>query len=248
MIGIILLLIVVAVFLIWFFNTSFGKRVIIRTKGTADELTTKDAFTVDGATAYYNAAISKKEIEYSEANTTYVTMVGKLEGFRQELRKLQKENMQLTININTCVDNNDDDGATTYLKKQETVEENMSILKANITELDKTVQLQKEAVDMLEKELADLKEEKKTQLFKLETAQTTAMLKKKATSKVSDNETDKMLEKVRDNVKKAQEEATGAQIAYEASTEVQTKRLDEKMKADNVNKKLEELKRQRKGN
>ena len=74
------------------------------------------------------------------------------------------------------------------------------------------------------------------------------MLKKKATSKVSDDETDKMLEKVRDNVKKAQEEATGAQIAYEASTEVQTKRLDEKMKADNVNKKLEELKRQRKGN
>ena len=51
-----------------------------------------------------------------------------------------------------------------------------------------------------------------------------------------------MLEKVRDGVKKQKEAADGARIAYESSTTVQKQRLDKKMKDDEIDKKLQELK------
>lgn len=59
---------------------------------------------------------------------------------------------------------------------------------------------------------------------------------------VSSSEEEKMLEKVRDGVKKQKEAADGARIVYESSTIVQKQRLDKKMKDDEINKKLQELK------
>lgn len=56
------------------------------------------------------------------------------------------------------------------------------------------------------------------------------------------SEEEKMLEKVRDGVKKQKEAADGARIAYESSTTVQKQRLDKKMKDDEIDKKLQELK------
>lgn len=51
-----------------------------------------------------------------------------------------------------------------------------------------------------------------------------------------------MLEKVRDGIKKTKEEADGNKIAYESSSSVQQKRLDKKMKDDEIQKKLDALK------
>ena len=36
-------------------------------------------------------------------------MLGKIENYEDQLRSLKKENMQLDLNINSCVDKNDDE-------------------------------------------------------------------------------------------------------------------------------------------
>ena len=55
-----------------------------------------------------------------------------------------------------------------------------------------------------------------------------------------------MLEKVREAVKKKQEEATGSRIAYDNSAEVLQERLNKQMKNDEIKRKLEQLKAARK--
>ena len=61
--AIIIIVILVLVGLCFFFNSKIGKRVRIRASGTANEAIQKDASTPEGAKAYYNAAIEKKEDE-----------------------------------------------------------------------------------------------------------------------------------------------------------------------------------------
>lgn len=86
----------------------------------------------------------------------------------------------------------------------------------------------------------DLKAEKESAVLTLETAQASKAFN--VTPGVSSSEEEKMLEKVRDGVKKQKEAADGARIVYESSTIVQKQRLDKKMKDDEINKKLQELK------
>ena len=55
-----------------------------------------------------------------------------------------------------------------------------------------------------------------------------------------------MLEKVRDGIRKTKEEADGSKVAYESSSTVQQMRLDKRMKDEEVDQKLQELKANRK--
>lgn len=226
------------------FFTKTGKRLRLRVSGTADEVITKDASTPEGAKAYYNTAIAKKEEDYQKAHTVYAQMLGKIEGYEDQLRFLKKENMQLDLNINSCIEKNDDEGAKVYLSRQQEVTDKIDIIKEALKELKESAALQDETLKDMFDGLNELKSEKETAILALETAQVTKSLR--ATSSVSSNEEDKMLEKVRDGIKKTKEEADGNKIAYENSTTVQQKRLDKKMKDDEVQKKLEQLKAARK--
>lgn len=229
----------IVVVLIVLFGTAFGKRLRLRVSGTADEVISKDASTVEGAKAYYNTAINKKEDDYKNANVVMAQMLGKIKGYEDQLRSLKKENMQLDLNINACIDSNDDDGAKNFLNRQDDVVEKIEIIKSALTELKENAELQEEVVKALFDELNDLKAEKENAILTLETAQVTKSLK--ATS-ISTDEEDKMLEKVRDGVKKTKEEADGNRIVYESSATVQQKRLDQKMKDEEIQKRLDKLK------
>lgn len=229
----------IVVVLIVLFGTAFGKRLRLRVSGTADEVISKDASTVEGAKAYYNTAINKKEDDYKNANAVMAQMLGKIKGYEDQLRSLKKENMQLDLNINACIDSNDDDGAKNFLNRQDDVVEKIEIIKSALTELKENAELQEEVVKALFDELNDLKAEKENAILTLETAQVTKSLK--ATS-ISTDEEDKMLEKVRDGVKKTKEEADGNRIVYESSATVQQKRLDQKMKDEEIQKRLDKLK------
>lgn len=226
------------------FFTKTGKRLRLRASGTADEVITKDASTPEGAKAYYNTAISKKEEEYQKAHAIYAQMLGKIENYETQLRSLKKENMQLDLNITSCVEKNDDDGAKVYLTRQQEVTDKIDIIKEAVKELKENANLQDETLKDMFDELNKLKSEKETSILALETAQVTKSLK--ATSGISTNEEDKLLDKVRDGVKKTKEEADGNKIAYENSATVQQKRLDKKMKDEEIQKKLEQLKAARK--
>lgn len=234
----IVVLICVAIGLL--FATKSGKRVRLRMSGTADEMISKDASTPEGAKAYYNVAIEKKNNDVIQARTVYSQMLGKISNFDDQLRSLKKDAMRVKLDIQSCIDKNDDDGARIYLKKQQDIEEKIEIIKNALIELKENADLQKEAVDNLESELQDLKAEKDNAILTLETAQVTQSLQ--ASVGMSSQEEDKMLEKVRDGVKKQKEQADGTKIAYENSTSVQQQRLDKKMKDDEIENKLKELK------
>ena len=235
-----LIVILVFVCIVGFvFFTKTGKRIRLRASGTADEIVSKDASTPEGAKAYYNTAIAKKEEDYQKAHSIYAQMLGKIENYEAQLLTLKKENMQLDINVNSCVEKNDDEGSKVYLKRQQEVTEKITIIKEALKELRENAILQDETLKNMFDELNKLKSEKETAILTLETAQVTKSLQ--ATS-VSSNEEDKMLEKVRDGIKKTKEEADGNKIAYESSSSVQQKRLDKKMKDDEIQKKLDALK------
>lgn len=240
-VAMILLLIMVIVFL---FVTRIGKRLRLRMVGTADEIITKDASTPEGAKAYYNTAITKKEEDYRQAYSVYTQMLGKIQNYEEQLRSLQKGNMQLGINLDSCMEKKDDEGAKVYLKRQQEIEEKIDIIKSALKELRENSSLQKETVDQLFNELADLKSEKESAVLTLETAQVTKSLQ--ATPGISNKEEDKMLEKVRDGVRKTKEEADGHKVAYENSSDVQQQRLDKRMKEEEIERKLSKMKAKRK--
>lgn len=231
---------VAVVVLMFLCGTTVGKRLRLRASGTADELISKDASTPEGAKAYYNTAISKKEEDYQTAHAIYVQMLGKIDGYETQLRALKKEDMQLSLNINSCIEKNDDEAAKVYLVKQQEISDRIDIIKEAIAELKNNAALQDETLKALFDEISKLKSEKDTAVLTLETAQITKSLQ--ATPGIYSGEEDKMLEKVRDGVKKTKEEANGTKVAYESSTTVQQKRLDQRMKDEEIEKKLQQLK------
>lgn len=242
--GAVLLVIVVLAILFFFLRTKTGKRLKLRASGTAAEAISKDASTPEGAKAYYNVAIEKKEEDLAKANVIYTQMLGKISNYEDQIRGYKKDLMKTEININSCVEKNDDEGAKVYLKEQQDLEEKVAIIKDALTGLKENAKLQEETVKGIRTQLSDLKAEKDNAVLTLETVQVTKSLQ--ATTGVSSAEEDKMLEKVRDGVKKQKEAADGTKIAYENSVSVQKQRLDQKMKDEEIEKKLAELKARKK--
>ena len=238
--AIIIIVILVLVGLCFFFNSKIGKRVRIRASGTANEAIQKDASTPEGAKAYYNAAIEKKEDELQQENVRYQQMLGKISNYEDDLFHLKKDAMKADVNVNACVDRGDDEAAKVYLKEQQELNDKIDFIKNTLKEWKENADVQKEKVEVLQQQLNDLKAEKESAVLTLETAQASNAFN--VTPGVSSSEEEKMLEKVRDGVKKQKEAADGARIVYESSTIVQKQRLDKKMKDDEINKKLQELK------
>lgn len=238
--GIVMIVILVLVGLYFFFNSKIGKRVRIRASGTANEAIQKDASTPEGAKAYYNAAIEKKEDELQQENVRYQQMLGKISNYEDDLFHLKKDAMKADVNVNACVDRGDDETAKVYLKEQQELNDKIDFIKNTLKEWKENADVQKEKVEVLQQQLNDLKAEKESAVLTLETAQVSKAFN--VTPGVCSSEEEKMLEKVRDGVKKQKEAADGARIVYESSTIVQKQRLDKKMKDDEINKKLQELK------
>lgn len=237
------ILFLIAVLFLIFNFTKIGKDLKIRATGSIHEAITQDASTPDGAKAYYNAAIEKREDDYQKANDIYTQMLGKIDGYEKQIYDLKKKNMQLDINIDKCVDKGDDDSAKIYLAEQQEVTDKMDILKNAIKELKENSEIQKNTLDDIKQEIDDLKAEKDKVILTLETAQVTTSMNPNLGSS---REEDRMLEKVRDGVKKTKEKADGTRIAYESSSSVKQKKLDKQMKNDEIQKKLDELKQKRK--
>lgn len=242
--GAVLLVIVVLAILFFFLRTKTGKRLKLRASGTAAEAIGKDASTPEGAKAYYNVAIEKKEEDLAKANVIYTQMLGKISNYEDQLRGYKKDLMKAEININSCIEKNDDEGAKVYLKEQQDLEEKVAIVKDALTGLKENAKLQEETVKGIQTQLSDLKAEKDNAVLTLETAQVTKSLQ--VTPGASSAEEDKMLEKVRDGIKKQKEAADGVKVAYENSTAVQKQRLDQKMKNEEIERKLAELKAKKK--
>lgn len=241
----ILLLILIIVCVVGFlFFTTAGKRIRIRAAGTADEVASKDASTPEGATAYYNASIDKLKQDKATDYGRYTKIVGQIKSYEDQIMSLKKENMKLDMNINACLDKGDDNGAKQFLTQQSVNTDKIETLKQGLVDLKNSEAQLKEMLDQYDEHIEELIAEKETSVMTLEVAQTVQSLK--AASGCSTSEKDKMLDKVRDGVKKAKQDADGVRIAYESSASVQQQRLDKQMKDDEVQRKLDQLKAARK--
>lgn len=235
-----LVLILVGVTSMFVKNTKLGKRLALRAKGTADEMLNQDASTPEGAKAYYNAAIEAKSDIHRDAVQTLGQMKGKAQTYEQQLLAYKKDRMKYDMSLRQCIDTGNDEDARVYIAKIADIDDKVDIMKTALSELNNNIVIQEENVSAIMEEIDALKAEKEKTILTLETSQT--MMALKVDSGVATTEEDKMLEKVRDGAQKAKEAATGHRIAYENSSAVQEKRLNQRMKDADVEVKLQALK------
>lgn len=226
-------------------NKPMREQLVIKFRGRTDEIAQRDAMTPEGAADYFNNVIREKEEKYLKANQLYTEVTGKLETARVNLRKMQKEQMQKNQQMQTAVKNNNDNDAMTFAMRLETLKANIEVAKQTITELEASVDHQKEVRDQLALEVTALKEEKEKTIFQLQAANQTIELHESIDEVASSNESDRMLEMVRSGVTKAQEKATGSRLAYESSISTQERRAEQRAREDAARQLVEEAKRKR---
>ena len=146
--AIVVIVILILVGFCFFFNSKIGKRVRIRASGTANEAIQKDAATPEGAKAYYNAAIEKKEDELQQENVRYQQMLGKISNYEDDLFHLKKDAMKADVNVNACVDRGDDEAAKVYLKEQQELNDKIDFIKNTLKEWKENADVQKEKVEV----------------------------------------------------------------------------------------------------
>lgn len=240
----VILLILVFVFIL-LINKPFRKQLFIKFRGRTDEIMNQDASTPEGAKDYYNVAIREKEDFYNKASTTYAEISGKLELAEKELYQTNKDIMKVTQQLNQCIDNNNDNDAMTYAMKKTTLEKKVEILKETIAEIREAQKHQGEVREQAASELQKLKEEKERVVFQLEADSQIIELHRSLDNIASDNESDRMLERVREGAKKARQRAEGSRIAYETSSQAADRRMEKAEQDREARRLVEELKRQR---
>lgn len=243
MFGVLVIIAIVA--LVAFFNTPFGKQLRVKFNGRTDEVMRQDASTPEGARDYYNAAIRDKEEFCNQASATFAEISGKLDSAEKELYQSNKDIMRITQQINACLDENDEENAMSYAMKKATLESKINVLKNTIEEMKQAKAHQKEIRDQAATDLQKLKEEKEQVLFQMEADSQIIQLHQSMDSMNTNNETERMLDRVRDGARKTRERAEGSRIAYDTSSQAQDRRLEVSERERNARQMLEEMKRQR---
>lgn len=241
---IIIFLVIVFAFIL-IINKPFRQQLLIKFRGRTDEIMNQDASTPEGAKDYYNAAIREKEDFYNKASATYAEISGKLDTTEKEIYKTNKDIMMITKQLNQCIDDGNDDDAMTYAMKKQTLERKLEVLKSTKVEIEEAQKHQKEVRDTAASELTKLREEKERVVFQLEADSQIIEMHQSLDNLATNNESDRMLERVRDGAKKTRERAEGSRIAYESSAQATDRRLERESQDREARRMVEELKRQR---
>ena len=239
------IVLIAVIILILLLNKPFRQQLLVKFRGRTDEMMRQDASTPEGAKDYYNAAIREKEDFYNKASATYAEISGKLDSTEKDLYQANKDIMKVTQQLNQCIDNNNDEDAMTYAMKKTTLENKVEVLKETIVEIKEAQKHQKEVRDQAASDLQKLREEKERVVFQLEADSQIIELHQSLDSIAANNESDRMLERVREGAKKASEKAEGSRIAYETSSQAADRRLAREERDREARRMVEELKRQR---
>lgn len=240
-----IVIVVIALTVIVLFGTVFGKQLRVKMKGRTDEVMRQDAQTPEGARDYYNAAIREKEDFYNRASTSFAEISGKRSAAENDLHKTRKEIMKVTNDMNACIDSNREDEAMQYARKKSTLESKINVLKDTVDEMKEVEAHQKEIMQQAAEELQKLKEEKEQVVFQMEADSQIIELHQSMDSLSMNNESDRMLERVREGARKTRERADGSRIAYDSSAQAADRRLEASERERNARQILEEAKRQR---
>lgn len=240
-----IVIVVIVLAAIVLFGTVFGKQLRVKMRGRTDEMMRQDAQTPEGAKDYYNVAIREKEEFYNRASASFAEISGKRKATQDDLHKANKDIMQVTNHLNACIDGNKDDEAMQYARKKSTLENKINVLKDTLVEMKEAEAHQKEIMEQAAEELQRLKEEKEQVIFQMEADSQIIELHQSMDSLSVNNESERMLERVREGAKKTRERAEGSRIAYDSSSQAADRRLAASERERNARQILEEAKRQR---
>jgi phage shock protein A len=239
------LVLIAIIILILLLNKPFCQQLLVKFRGRTDEMMRQDASTPEGAKDYYNAAIREKEDFYNKASATYAEISGKLDSAEKDLYQTNKDIMKVTQQLNQCIDNNNDDDAMIYAMKKQTLENKLEVLKDTIVEIKEAQKHQGEVREQAATDLQKLREEKERVVFQLEADSQIIELHQALDNVAASNESDRMLERVREGAKKTRQRAEGSRIAYETSSQAADRRLERAEQDREARRLIEELKRQR---
>lgn len=170
---------------------------------------------------------------------------GRLDASEKDLYQAQKDKNKILQQINSCLDSNDEDAAKQYAMRKVTIDEKIEILKNTINELKTAKQQQQEIRDQAGKSLQELKEEKERVVFQMEADEQIIDLHNSMDSLSINNESERMLEKVREGAKKKRQHVEGTKIAYDSSEQAMDIRLKKSEQDRSAQSVLDEIKRQR---
>ena len=241
----IILLIIAIITIALLVNKPFRQQLLIKFRGRTEEIMNIDASTPEGAKDYYNVAIQEKEKIYNNTHDLYVSVSGKLKNKEDLLYKIHKEIAEINREIEKCINENRDEDAMHYSLKIETLEDKAQVLKSAVKELEKVTEEQKELTEKAEFELKKLKEEKERVLFELESNRQIMEVHASIDENVTNSETERMLEKVRDSNEKIKEKALGSRIVYESSSQARDTRLAKQSRESSARERIERMKRER---
>ena len=140
--------------------------------------------------------------------------------------------------MNRCLDDGNDEDAKYYAAQKVSLEEQLEIIKSSIVKELKTKAFE---------ELQALKNEKDVTIQQLKSDQA-RLEAARSLEGISNSETDRMIEKVREGAKKKKEMANGARISYENSAEAAEYRMQQRERESEIDRVLAEAKAKRKEN
>ena len=186
----------------------------------------ENASTPEGAEDIFSAAIQEKQKKFEQINNLYSEAEGRLDALKSDKYSVNEK-------LNKA--------------QKVSLEEQLEIIKTSIEETKVDVAQKKELKTKVFEELQALKNEKDVTIQQLKSDQA-RLEAARSLEGISNSETDRMIEKVREGAKKKKEMANGARISYENSAEAAEYRMQQRERESEIDRVLAEAKAKRKEN
>lgn len=227
-------------------NKPFREQLTLKFRGRTEAIMAENASTPEGAEDVFNAAIQEKQDNYNQIYELYSEAEGHLKSVKDEKKKVIEDFNKAKNNMNRCIKEGNPDERY-YAAQMVSLDEQIEIIKKEIEDTEADVAQKKELKEKAFNELQDLKNEKDVTIRQLKSDQA-RLEAAKSLEGITNSETDRMIEKVREGAKKKNEMANGARISYENSAQAAEYRMQQRERESEIDRVLAEAKAKNKEN
>lgn len=228
-------------------NKPFRQQLNLKFHGRTDTIMAENAATPEGAEDIFRAAIQEKENNFHQINDLYSAAEGHLDALESDEYTVYGKLNNAQNSMDRCLDKGNDEDAKYYAAQKVSLEEQLEIIKRSIEDAKVDVAQKKELKTKVFEELQALKNEKDVTIQQLKSDQA-RLEAARSLEGITNSETDRMIEKVREGAKKKKEMANGARISYENSAEAAEYRMQQRERESEIDRVLAEAKARRKEN
>ena len=228
-------------------NKPFRQQLNLKFHGRTEAIMAENASTPEGAEDIFRAAIQEKEKNCHQINDLYSAAEGHLGALESDEYTVYGKLNNAQNSMDRCLDKGNDEDAKYYAAQKVSLEEQLEIIKRSIEDAKVDVAQKKELKTKVFEELQALKNEKDVIIQQLKSDQA-RLEAARSLEGITNSETDRMIEKVREGAKKKKEMANGARISYENSAEAAEYRMQQRERESEIDRVLAEAKARRKEN